>query len=461
MAPVARGFATACALALTLSVPFGLAGAAPAAGPGGAALVIGQQGYAHAGQDDASHADAAAVASALAGAGWRVDTRADLSAVQLRGAVAQFAASLVPGEAALVYFSGLSAKAPATGGGVDNILLGVDAEAASPAALPACGIPFGLLIDLLDRRALPAMILILDAARPNVLEPRWGAAPGLAEPTSALLENAFVVYPAAPGHVAHEGEFVPELVKAIGRSALSVSRIMGGVSMIVDQDTGGDQVPWYSGSSASARWPLRSQNPGSSGGAGGAAAESAVFDQAVACGTERCLLDAAAILSDPLRAMDLRLRAAVAGAELAPARPVAAPARVPAYVESFIEANRGSAAGMGRIGQNYLHGANGFPSSAADAYPWLMRAATAGDPRSNYETALIFDTGAAPVGHVDKYAAAPLFKRAAEAGDPDAQYHLGLYYLDGQGGLPRDPGLGGQWLAKAAATRAAKVPTAP
>jgi hypothetical protein len=430
------------------------AGATLAAGSGGAALVVGQQDYARAGQDDTSHADAAAFAAALTRAGWRVDTRSDLSTGALRGAVAQFAASLAAGEAALVYFSGLSAKGPATGGGIDNILLGVDADAAGPVALADCGMPLGSIIALLDRRAPPAMILILDAARPNALEPRWGAAPGLAEPTSALLENAFVVYPAAPGRVAHEGLFVPELVKAIDRSGFSVARIMGGVSMILDQNTGGAQVPWYSGSSASARWPLRTRNPGSGSAVEIAAAEGAVFDQAVACGTERCLLDAAAILLDPLRAMDLRLRAVVAGAEFAPARPAAAPGRMPSYVESFIEANRATGTGMGRIGQNYLHGANGFPMSAADAYPWLMRAATAGDPRSNYETAMIFDTGAAPVGHVDKYAAAPLFKRAAEAGDKDAQYHLGLYYLGGLGGLPKDPALGAQWLAKAAARTA-------
>jgi TPR repeat protein len=292
------------------------------------------------------------------------------------------------------------------------------------------------------------MILIIDAARANTLEAGWAVPPGLAEPTSALLTNAFVVFSAAPGRLAREGLFAPELIKRIDRPGLTVMRAMSAVSLRLDQITGGEQVPWYSGSSASARWRLRAKEPGASG----ADPSEAAFDQAVACGTESCLLEAAADVNDPVKSMDLRLRAAVAGAELAPPAALAAKsnAAAPSYVEAFVENNKSSAVGMGRIGQNYLHGANGFPRDAGQAYPWLMRAASAGDPKSNYETGIIFEAGAPPVGHVDKYAAAPLFKRAAEGGDRDAEYHLGLYYLQGEGGLPKDPDLGAQWIARAA-----------
>jgi TPR repeat protein len=149
--------------------------------------------------------------------------------------------------------------------------------------------------------------------------------------------------------------------------------------------------------------------------------------------------------------MDLRLRAAVAGAELAPPQSKKRPPEVaPSYVEAVVEANKSSAAGMGRLGQNYLHGLNGFPRDAGEAYGWLMRAATAGDARSNYEAALMFETGSPPVGHVDKYAAALMFKRAAENGDRDAEYYLGLYYNDGEGGMPKNLELGAQWIAEAA-----------
>jgi hypothetical protein len=425
--------------------------AAAVDGERGAALVIGPEAYAAAGQDASSRADAAKVGAALKGAGWRVDAQSNLTAAQLRGALVRFAGSLKGGEAAMMYFSGLSAKSAGGpgGDGIDNVLLGVDAQPDRRAALGTAGLPLSIVVSTLNGAHVPAMILIIDAARANVLEAGWAVPPGLAEPTSALLTNAFIIFSAAPGRLAREGLFAPELIRRIDRPGLTVMHAMSAVSLTLDQSTGGEQVPWYSGSSASARWLLRAAQPGARE---DVPSEESVFDQAIACGTEGCLLEAAAGLNDPVKSMDLRLRAAVAGAELAPLPAPAARsnAAAPSYVEAFVENNKSSAEGMGRVGQNYLHGANGFPRDAGQAYPWLMRAASAGDPKSNYEVGLIFDTGAPPVGHVDKYAAAPLFKRAAEGGDRDAEYYLGLYYVQGEGGLPKNPDLGAQWIARAA-----------
>jgi uncharacterized caspase-like protein len=416
----------------------------------GAALVIGQEAYAAAGQDATSSDDAANVGAALKRAGWRVDAQSNLTAAQLRGAMARFAGSLQTGEAALVYFSGLSAKGPESqgGDGIDNVLLGVDAHAASQKSLATAGLPLSVLVSTLNGAHLPAMILIIDTARPNTLEAGWAVPPGLAEPTSEVLANAFIAFSAAPGRLAREGLFASELIRRIDRPGLTVMRAMSAVSLRLDQITGGEQVPWYSGSSASARWPLHAAPPGATM---ATPSEQSTFDQAVACGTESCLLDAASDVNDPVKSMDLRLRAAVAGAELSPLPPsTKTSVAEPSYIEAFVESNKTSAAGMSRIGQNYLHGANGFPRDDGQAYSWLMRAASAGDPRSNYETGLIFDAGAPPVGHVDKYAAAPMFKRAAEAGDRDAEYQLGLYYLKGEGGLPINADLAAEWMARAA-----------
>jgi TPR repeat protein len=426
--------------------------AAAVDGERGSALVIGQEAYTAAGQDASSRADAANVGAALKRAGWRVDAQSNLTAAQLRGAIVRFAGSLKSGEAAMMYFSGLSAKGGGSqgGDGIDNVLLGIDARADKQTALGAAGLPLSSVVSTLNGARVQVMILIIDAARSNTLEAGWAVAPGLAEPTSALLTNAFIVFPASPGRLAREGLFAPELIRRIDRPGLSVERAVSAVSLTLDQTTGGEQVPWYSGSSASARWLLRAAQPGARG---DGPSDESVFDRAVACGTEGCLLEAAAGVNDPFKSMDLRLRAAVAGAELAPLLPAPAAkpnAAAPSYVQAFVENNKSSAEGMGRVGQNYLHGANGFPRDADQAYPWLMRAAFAGDLKSNYEVGLIFETGAPPVGHVDKYAAAPLFKRAAEGGDRDAEYYLGLYYLQGEGGLSKNTDLGAQWIARAA-----------
>jgi hypothetical protein len=91
--------------------------AAAVGGELGAALVIGQEAYAVAGQNAFSRADAANVGAALKRAGWRIDAQSNLTAAQLRGAIVRFAGSLKSGEAALVYFSGLSVKGRGNQGG--------------------------------------------------------------------------------------------------------------------------------------------------------------------------------------------------------------------------------------------------------------------------------------------------------------------------------------------------------
>lgn len=412
----------------------------------GAALVIGQGAYSAAGLSSFSKADAAEVAAALAADGWRVQTGEDLSAAQLDETLSRFAAGVTADEPVIVYFSGLSAKGATGASGVDNVLLGVDAMPAAQTDLPTAGLPFGRLVAALNKASTGAKTIIVDAARPNRFEADWRAPPGLAEPTSFALRNAFVAMPSAPGTLAREGLFAPALAQALKRPGQSINQIMIDLSTTVDRQTGGLQTAWYSGSASSARLVVR---PGEIQ----TEDDQQLFDQAVACGTESCLLQAAARVSDAGRTMDLRLRAVVAGVEyLPPQRRIrSAAAGTPSFVESFTEANKSSPAGMSQIGLNYLNGAGGFTKDVAQAYVWLMRAATAGDGPASYLTGMFFETGGPPVNHVDRYAAVGPFRVAAEKGVPEAQYQLGLYYYRGDAGLPKDPVLGGQWMAKAAA----------
>lgn len=418
----------------------------PASAETGTALVIGQATYATAGLSSFSKADAAEVALALAADGWRVQAEEDRTAAQLEQALSRFAAGVAPNEAVFVYFSGLSAKGAQGASGVDNILLGVDAAPASQGDLPAAGLPFGRLLAALNKAGAGAKVIVVDAARPNKFEADWLVAPGMAEPTSFALRNAFIALPAQPGKLAREGLFASALARALKQPGVSIGRSLIDLSTALDQQTGGAQSPWFSGSATSARLAPR---PGGTQAAG----DQQVFDEAVACGTEACLRRAASRVADAGRTMDLRLRAAVAGVEYLPPshRQAASAAGTPSYVDSFTEANKSSAAGMSLIGHNYLKGDNGFPKDVGQAYVWLTRAATAGDGTANYLTGMFFETGGPPVNRVDRYAAVDHFKVAAALGVPEAQYQLGLYYYRGDAGLSKDPAAGAQWMAKAAA----------
>ncbi len=430
-------------LVLLLLATFVLA--RPAWADTGAALIIGQGAYAAAGPSSFSKADAAEIAATLAAGGWRVQRGEDLTAAQLEEALSRFAAGVAPNEAVFVYYSGLSAKGAAGASGIDNVMLGVDAAPAAQGDLPAAGLPFGRLMATLNKSTTAAKVIIIDAARPNRFEADWAAPPGLAEPTSFALRNAFVVLPSPPGKLAGEGLFAPALAQALKRPGVSINQIMIDLSTVADRESGGTQAAWFSGSASSGRLAPR---PGEMQ----APADQQLFDQAVACGTETCLLQAAARVSDAGRAIDLRLRADVAGVEYLPPqrRAHAAAAGAPSFVESFTEANRSSAAGMSLIGHNYLNGEGGFPKDPAQAYTWLMRAAAAGDGPANYLAGMFFETGGPPVNHVDRYAAVGNFKIAADKGVPEAQYQLGLYFYRGDAGLPKDPVQGARWMTKAA-----------
>ncbi len=412
----------------------------------GTALVIGQSAYSTAGVSYFSKADAAEIATVLAADGWKVQTEADLTAPQLDEALSRFAASVTPNEAVFVYFSGLSAKGAQSASGVDNIMLGVDAKPATTDDLTAAGLPLGRMLAVLNKAGAGAKVIVVDAARPNEFEARWHAQAGMAEPTSFALRNAFIAFPSQPGKLAREGLFAMALAQAMKRPGVSINQSLIDLSTALDQQTGGIQAAWFSGSAASARLVVR---PGELQGAD----DQQLFNRAVACGTDMCLRQAAARISDPGRSMDLRLRAVVAGVENLPP-PTREPivlTGAPSYVDAFTESNKSSAAGMSLIGQNFLNGTNGFPKDAGQAYGWLMRAATAGDGPANYFTGMFFETGGPPVNHVDRFAAIEHFKLAAEKGVAEAQYQFGLYCYRGEAGLPKDPVAGAHWMSMAAA----------
>jgi TPR repeat protein len=431
-------------------------------GQDGAALVIGEGAYKAAGSAVGAVDDARAVAGALTGAGWRVREAEDLDQAGLTREITAFAAQLKPVEPAFVYFSGLAAKAPSakSGEGVENFLLPIDADVPDREALPAAAVPLSDILAALTRAGAGAEVVVIDAARPNTLEPHWSAALGLTEPTTATLANAYVAFPAGFGRMAREGLFGAELATAIRDGSGSVNEMFLGLSTRIDQATGGAQVPWSSGSGVSSRLAIRRNVlPAAAGGA----SPRALYDQAVACGTEACLTEAAGEIDDPTLKIDLELRANVAGVEdvtrpspppqLAGA-PAAAPPPAPhppSYVDAFIEANKRTAAGLGLIGWNYFTGSGGFPKNQGQAYIWIMRAASQGDPRANRILGLSFDQGGPLWPRVDKYGAAGYFRKAAEGGDPDGEYWLGVYYYHGDGGVPADPAQAAQWMAKAAA----------
>ncbi len=422
-----------------------------------AALVIGEGAYAHAPAAATAVPDAKLIAAALKDAGFEVDAVYDLDRAGMDAEVARFSANLKPGQPVLIYYSGLAAKAPAANRaeGLDNYLLPIDAAPASQADLPKSGIALTRVLEALSAAQASAQVIVIDAARANLLEQRWGGAPGLTEPTSPILHNAYIAFPTGPGRVTREGSgpnslFAVELDKGLRRGGVSANQMFTDISQAVEAASGGAQSPWFSGSGGSARWVMNHNPPTSR-----AADDLKAYNDAIACGTEACLNGAAGKLADAKLVADLRRRAEMVGGSTDFDPMAAAPAArtasgLPPFVDDFIAANQSTPGGMSQIGQGFLNGSGGFPKDDVQAFKWLGQAAANGDAKAAYLVGWFWETGRPPTGGVDRSRALPFFRQAAEQNEINAQYQMGLYYYHGYGGLLADRVQGAQWIAKAA-----------
>ncbi len=91
----------------------------------------------------------------------------------------------------------------------------------------------------------------------------------------------------------------------------------------------------------------------------------------------------------------------------------------------------------------------GVKRNDKEAAVWYRKAADNGERAAQYNLGEMFMRGRG----VDKSEeeAAQWFSKAAQLDHPGAEYQLGMMYIRGRGGIPKDEGVGLQWLEKAAA----------
>lgn len=197
-------FPPALAFAIAFSAAL-LAAAAPAAAKR-VALVIGNDSYAELPALEMAVADARAYATVLEAAGFEaVALRANLTRQAMDAAVAEFVASVGPGDTAVFAYAGHGWS-----DGAQNFLVGIDApRAASPEFLKRISLPLqnglnGVLDDLAARDA-SLKVAIIDACRDN---PFVSTDPGRSLGLGRGLvrvdppRGTFVVYSAGAGQVA-------------------------------------------------------------------------------------------------------------------------------------------------------------------------------------------------------------------------------------------------------------------
>lgn len=166
------------------------------------ALVVANAGYENTSTLSNPHRDAALISAALRDAGFgTVELGTDLDRNAFMERLRAFRTAADGAEAALVYFAGHGIKSKGR-----NWLLPTDTKLDAEKDLPFEAIELQLLLDTLDGAKL--RIAVLDACRNNPYANRWtsenrAVTRGLAP---FEIDNMLVIYAAAPGAVAYDGE---------------------------------------------------------------------------------------------------------------------------------------------------------------------------------------------------------------------------------------------------------------
>lgn len=235
-----------------------------------AALVIGNGSYESVAPLANPRNDAAAIASALNRAGYRVyegSARIDLGRDAMQAAVKGFAEQVSrTGGIAFVYYAGHGIQVDG-----QNYLIPVDAKIGSMADVETQTVDLQRMLDALSDPDIDMKVIVVDACRDNPFEGIAGsgergdvqvasasADSGLRSLSSGLSQliappGSLVAFATAPGTAALDGEganspYAEALVNVIGEPGLRVEDVFISVRNRVSAATGGKQVPWETSS---------------------------------------------------------------------------------------------------------------------------------------------------------------------------------------------------------------------
>jgi hypothetical protein len=235
------------AVVLILAAAWGLNAEAQA--PKRVALVLGNAAYVNASRLANPHNDAKLVAAALKKAGFQtVEVKSDLGVQAMRTALRDFRAKAAGAEVAMVYYAGHGIE-----GNGRNWLLPTDAALASELDLVDEAIDLDRVLQ--DVSGADLRVVILDACRDNPFGRSWRR--GSRAFTRGLggvdADDVLVIYAAAPGQTASDGEgrnspFAAALAHRLPQAGLPIQLLGGAVRDDVLKSTGETQRPFVSAS---------------------------------------------------------------------------------------------------------------------------------------------------------------------------------------------------------------------
>jgi hypothetical protein len=217
------------------------------------ALVIGQSAYRAVNPLPNPANDAKAVAKLLSDAGFEVSTGSDLSQVDLRDTISEFAGTIAakgPDTVALFYYAGHGLQIDG-----ENYLVPVDVDPKREADVPLQAMRLNDAINTLNAVPSKMRIVMLDACRNNPFPSlNKTAGRGLAIVDAKIgAPNTYLSFSTAPGAEAEDGTganspYTAALMTTAREPGLTIEDTFKRVRLAVHKATDGRQTPWDSSS---------------------------------------------------------------------------------------------------------------------------------------------------------------------------------------------------------------------
>jgi len=191
--------------------------------------------------------DAKDMAQALAGFGFDVICKTDLSQNEMKQAIRAFGETIQQGGTGVFYYAGHAVQVDGK-----NYLIPVGAEISHEHEVEYEAVDVGFLLSQMQEAHNQLNIVILDACRNNPFNRRFRSTnAGLASINAP--SGTLIAYATAPGSVASDGDgrnglYTQELLRAMHEPALKIEDVLKHVRSAVQNLTGGRQVPWESSS---------------------------------------------------------------------------------------------------------------------------------------------------------------------------------------------------------------------
>ncbi len=242
-----------------------------------AAFVVGNSEYKNAPSLENPANDAKLVSETLASLGFDVSSHLDLTRREMTTALSQFLKDNENADVTLFYFAGHGMQFEGK-----NYLIGTDATLQSEFDVESETLELDRVVSMIERRSKAALIFV-DACRDNPLadqfyrenfsETRALQTRGLA-PVKTASDGAMLVFSAAPGQVAYDGEgknspFAKSIAKHLPAQNIEVLSLMKRIIKDVKSETSNRQVPTVTNdltteiylAKASTRIPQPAPNP--------------------------------------------------------------------------------------------------------------------------------------------------------------------------------------------------------